>query len=74
MDLAVREHLIDGMLVRVLQPWCKPFPGFYFYGPSREQMLAKVRALMDFLVEKRDLLAGDATRRATGSAVLKSRK
>ncbi len=74
MDLAVREHLINGTLVRVLQPWCKPFPGFYLYAPSREQMPAKVRALMNFLVEKRDLLAGDATRRATGSAALKSRK
>jgi len=73
-DLAVHEHLIDGTLVRVLQPWCKPFPGFYLYVPSREQMPVKVRALMDFLVEKRDSLAGDETRRGTYSAKLKSRK
>ncbi|MGH8435563.1 MAG: LysR family transcriptional regulator [Pseudomonas sp.] len=62
MDLAVREHLGDGTLVRVLQRWCKPFPGFYLYVPSREQMPAKVRALMDFLVEKRAVLAADSIR------------
>ena len=54
--LAVREHLEDGTLVRVLQPWCKPFPGFHRYVSSREQMPSKVRALMDFLVEKRELM------------------
>ena len=54
MDFSVRKHLDDGSLVRVLQDWCKPFPGFYLYVPSREQMPSKVRALMDFLVEKRE--------------------
>lgn len=54
MDFSVRRHLDDGSLVRVLEEWCKPFPGFYLYVPSREQMPSKVRALMDFLVEKRD--------------------
>lgn len=53
LDLAVRRHLDGGALVRVLRPWCRPFPGFYLYVPSREQMPAKVRALMDFLVERR---------------------
>lgn len=53
-DIAVRKHLRAGSLVRVLQPWCPPFPGFYLYVPSREQMPLKVRALMDFLVEKRE--------------------
>jgi DNA-binding transcriptional LysR family regulator len=54
MDFSVRKYLDDGSLVRVLQNWCKPFPGFYLYVPSREQMPSKVRALMDFLVEKRE--------------------
>ncbi|BDB27405.1 LysR family transcriptional regulator [Cupriavidus sp. P-10] len=57
MELALREHLRDGTLVRVLQAWSKPFPGFYLYAPSREQMPAKVRALVDFLVDKREALA-----------------
>lgn len=53
LDVAVREHLEAGTLVRVLKAWCRPFPGFYLYVPSREQMAPKVRALVDFLVEKR---------------------
>lgn len=55
-DLCVRQHLADGSLVRVLGAWCPPFPGFYLYMPSRSQMPAKTRALMDFLVEQRELL------------------
>lgn len=57
LDLRVRQHLSDGSLVRVLAPWCPPFPGFYLYVPSRAQMPAKIRALMDFLIEKRAQLA-----------------
>ncbi|MBO1017655.1 LysR family transcriptional regulator [Achromobacter sp. SD115] len=53
-DIAVREHLESGALVRVLHNWCKPFAGFYIYAPTRAQMPAKVRALIDFLVEKRE--------------------
>ncbi|MEN5033131.1 LysR family transcriptional regulator [Pseudomonas sp. TWI929] len=53
-DIAVQRHLQSGALVRVLQPWCKPFAGFYIYAPTRAQMPAKVRALIDFLVEKRE--------------------
>ncbi len=52
LDLSVRQHLADGSLVRALEPWCKPFPGFYLYLPSRAQMPAKIRAFKDFLVEK----------------------
>lgn len=52
----MRRHLADGSLVRVLAPWCPPFPGFYLYVPSRAQMPAKIRALMDFLMEQRKLL------------------
>lgn len=56
LELALRPYLLDGRLVRVLQPWCKPFPGLYLYTPTRDKMPAKVRALIDFLVEKRELL------------------
>lgn len=55
--LCVRRHLGDGSLVRVLAPWCPPFPGFYLYVPTRAQMPAKIRALMDFLIEQREQLA-----------------
>ncbi|WP_281706456.1 LysR substrate-binding domain-containing protein [Aeromonas taiwanensis] len=57
LDLRVRQHLSDGSLERVLAHWCPPFPGFYLYVPSRAQMPAKIRALMDFLVEKREGVA-----------------
>lgn len=30
-------HIKDGNLVRVLEQWCKPFPGYYLYYPSRKQ-------------------------------------
>lgn len=56
-DLCVRQHLAEGKLVRVLEAWCPPFPGFYLYVPSRAQMPAKIRALMDFLIEQRERLA-----------------
>ena len=57
LDLRVRQHLSDGSLMRVLAPWCPPFPGFYLYVPSRAQMPAKIRVLMDFMVEKREGVA-----------------
>lgn len=30
-------HIEDGRLVRVLEDWCAPFPGYYLYYPSRRQ-------------------------------------
>lgn len=56
-DVAVQTHLDEGRLVRVLEAWCPPFAGFHLYAPTREQMPAKVRALVDFLVAKRELMA-----------------
>ena len=55
-DITVREHLESGALVQVQTQRCKPFAGFYIYAPTRAQMPAKVRALVDFLVEKREAL------------------
>lgn len=60
LDLCVRRQLAEGSLVRVLAPWCKPFPGFYLYVPSRAQLPAKTRALMDFLIQRREQLAREA--------------
>ena len=54
-DIAVRQPLADGRLVRVLSDWAHHHAGFYLYVPSREQMPAKMRALIDFLVEKREV-------------------
>lgn len=30
-------HIEEGRLVRVLNDWCAPFPGYYLYYPSRRQ-------------------------------------
>jgi DNA-binding transcriptional LysR family regulator len=56
MEIALREPIARGALLRVLETWCPPFDGFDLYLPSREQMPAKLRALVDFLVEKRENL------------------
>lgn len=55
MDFAVREHVASGALIRVLEAWCPPFEGFDLYIASREHMPAKLRALADFVAEKRRL-------------------
>jgi DNA-binding transcriptional LysR family regulator len=52
MEDVVREDLAGGALLRVLEDWCPPFPGFYLYYPSRAQMPLKLRVLIDFLQEK----------------------
>jgi DNA-binding transcriptional LysR family regulator len=42
-------HLANGALVRVLQDWCQPFPGFFIYYPSRRQQPAALAALINAL-------------------------
>lgn len=41
--------LASGALVRVLEDWCPPFPGFFLYYPSRRQQPAALSALIDTL-------------------------
>lgn len=42
--------LIDsGALVRVLEEWCEPFPGYYLYYPSRRQQSAAFAVLLEAL-------------------------
>ena len=33
----VSPHLEQGRLIRLLEDWCPPFPGYYLYYPSRRQ-------------------------------------
>ncbi|QNN46003.1 LysR family transcriptional regulator [Thermomonas brevis] len=56
-DIAIHPQLRDGSLVAVLKDWKHVQPGFHLYVPTREQMPRKVRALLDFLVEKRKAIA-----------------
>ncbi len=52
-DIVVRQEIADGSLVQVLRDWRYRIPAFHLYAPSRENMAPKVRALIDFLVERR---------------------
>jgi DNA-binding transcriptional LysR family regulator len=42
-------HVERGALVRVLESWCQPFPGFFLYYPSRRQQPAALAALIETL-------------------------
>lgn len=48
-----REHIAAGRLVRVLEPWCVPFPGYYLYYPSRRQTPPALAALIEALRHRR---------------------
>jgi DNA-binding transcriptional LysR family regulator len=41
--------LSAGKLVRVLEDWCAPFPGYFLYYPSRRQQPAALSALIETL-------------------------
>ncbi|WNJ78540.1 LysR family transcriptional regulator [Cedecea neteri] len=45
----VCDELAEGRLVRVLEAWCKPFPGYYLYYPSRKQHTTAFSLLVDAL-------------------------
>jgi DNA-binding transcriptional LysR family regulator len=45
----VAAHLSSGTLLRVLEDWYPPFPGFFLYFPSRKQQPAPLAALIDTL-------------------------
>lgn len=43
----------EGRLVRVLEDWCAPFPGFHLYYPSRRQLTPAFSLLVDALRYRR---------------------
>lgn len=45
----VAQDLASGALIRVLEDWCQPFPGFFLYYPSRRQQPAALSALINTL-------------------------
>ena len=45
----VQPYLESGALVRVLQSWCQPYPGFFLYYPSRRQQPPALAALINVL-------------------------
>jgi DNA-binding transcriptional LysR family regulator len=48
-DGEVTAQLADGRLVRVLDDWCPPFPGYHLYYPSRRQSSPAFAVLLDAL-------------------------
>jgi len=48
-DERVAPQLVAGELIRVLEDWCQPFPGFFLYYPSRRQQPAALSALIEAL-------------------------
>jgi DNA-binding transcriptional LysR family regulator len=48
-EATVRTEIDDGRLVRVLDAFCPPFPGFFLYYPSRAHIPPKLRVFIDFL-------------------------
>jgi len=48
-DENVAPYCETGALVRVLEDWCQPFPGFFLYYPSRRQQSAALSAVIKTL-------------------------
>ena len=48
-DEQAAPHLATGALLRVLEDWCPPFPGFSLSCPSRRQHPAALTALIETL-------------------------
>ncbi|ESY12947.1 LysR family transcriptional regulator [Mesorhizobium sp. C386A] len=45
----VAPFVADGRLIRVLEDWCQPFPGYHLYYPSRRQHTAAFALLVEAL-------------------------
>lgn len=43
------DHIAEGRLIRVLEHWCLPFPGYYLYYPSRKQPSPAFSLVVDAL-------------------------
>jgi DNA-binding transcriptional LysR family regulator len=56
-EMDVMAALACGDLVAVLDDWTPAFPGFRIYFPSRRGVAPPLRALLDFVAEKRPMLS-----------------
>ncbi|CCW16496.1 Transcriptional regulator, LysR family [Sphingobium indicum BiD32] len=43
------KHIREGRLIRVLEDWCEPFPGYHLYYPSRRHALPAFAIMVDAL-------------------------
>jgi DNA-binding transcriptional LysR family regulator len=44
-----KPHVASGTLIRVLEDWCEPFPGYHLYYPSRRQSSPAFNLLVEAL-------------------------
>jgi DNA-binding transcriptional LysR family regulator len=51
---SVRDDVARGTLIPVLEEWSEPFPGYYLYFPTRQQLPTKLRVFIDFLTARVD--------------------
>jgi DNA-binding transcriptional LysR family regulator len=55
---SVRTQLAEGRLIRMLEAWCPPFPGFFLYYPSRRNLSPALRALAEAIRNAGEVAAG----------------
>lgn len=53
MEETFRPYIARGELAPMLEEFCPPFPGFFLYYPKRRNMPLKLRALVDYLRQRR---------------------
>jgi DNA-binding transcriptional LysR family regulator len=68
----VADHVQDGRLVRVLEPWCPTLPGYYLYHSSRRQTPPALSAWIEALRTR--LAQAESQRGATTPPLRKIRK
>ena len=61
-DDRMRDYVARGELVPVLEEFSTPFPGFYLYYPERRHASPALRALVDYLRQKRQEARGKRRR------------
>lgn len=49
LEAQVARHVSEGRLVRILEDWCPPFPGFHLYYPNRRNHPAALASVIDAL-------------------------
>jgi DNA-binding transcriptional LysR family regulator len=55
----VTDLLREGKLVRVLEDWCPPYPGFMLYYPRQRRVTSALRAFVEFVRDARWTVATD---------------
>ena len=51
LEQTAQSALARGEVLRVMDDWCPPFPGFFLYYPTRRQMRPALRAFLDFFAK-----------------------